>query len=329
MDNTSHKELVSIIIPVYNLEKYIGDCLESVVNQDYRCLEIIVIDDGSTDNSKTIIKQWIDRDSRIKLISQDNAGVSVSRNRGVEVSTGEYIVFVDGDDWIDENCISVLLKNIQEDNSDIVKCAFTFLNPINDISRKRNVPNKVCTGKDAFKEFLCGYGWTSSVWGAMYMSSFLKGNNLQFIRNEKIGEDGIFTMRALLSANKVKSINISLYNIRFRSGSASRNKIIYSTEHKYVDRIDSSEENRLFRNAFKLRVLMSNLFRTAFQCSYSDFNVLYKKIYKEDNLRQLNDRHVRNFLPFRLNIIATLAKNKGLFFIILKLITYIGYKPLF
>lgn len=218
--------LISIIIPVYNLDKYIDECLRSIINQDYNNLEIIVVDDGSTDNTRLIVNQWQEKDSRIKLISQDNSGVSAARNRGIEASIGEFIMFVDGDDWIDEDCVSVLLKNIKENDSDIVKCAFTFIDSINSVSRKRDVPNKVCCGKEAFKEFLCGYGWTSSVWGAIYSSDFIKSSGLLFDCNEKIGEDGIFTLKALLCANKVKSINIPLYNARYRSGSASRSRII-------------------------------------------------------------------------------------------------------
>lgn len=320
--------VVSIIIPVYNLEKYIDYCLESITNQDYSSLEIIVIDDGSKDKSRAIIEQWQEKDSRIKLISQDNAGVSAARNRGIEAATGEFIMFVDGDDWINKDCTSVLLQNIRNDDSDLVKCAFTFIDPINNISRKRNVPNKECPGKDAFKEFLCGYGWTSSVWGSIYSSDFIKRSGLLFDCNEKIGEDGIFTLKALLCANRVKSINIPLYNARYRSGSASRSRITYSTEHRYVDLIDSSKENKLFRDAFKLRVLLSNLFRTAFQCSYSDFNILYEKIERLDNFSKLNHGHVRSCLSVKLRLIAILAKNKNIFFWLLKGIVLFGYKPL-
>ncbi|HAS37211.1 MAG TPA: glycosyltransferase family 2 protein, partial [Ruminococcaceae bacterium] len=92
--------LVSIIIPVYNLEKYIKHCLESVVNQTYKELEIICIDDGSTDGSAEIIKSMAENDPRIKYIYQENAGVSAARNKGLDTATGEYVMFVDGDDYI-------------------------------------------------------------------------------------------------------------------------------------------------------------------------------------------------------------------------------------
>jgi len=97
---------ISIIIPVFNVEKYIGICLESVINQTFRNLEIILVNDGSTDGSGKICDEYAARDSRIRVIHQENKGVSAARNEGLRLSSGKYVGFVDGDDWIDDDMLS-------------------------------------------------------------------------------------------------------------------------------------------------------------------------------------------------------------------------------
>ena len=106
--------LVSVIVPIYNVEKYLEKCIESIVNQTYKNLEIILVDDGSPDNCPAICDEWAQKDSRIKVIHKKNGGLSSARNAGLEVSNGEYISFVDSDDWLDENTFEELLENNDE-----------------------------------------------------------------------------------------------------------------------------------------------------------------------------------------------------------------------
>lgn len=111
--------MISIIIPVYNIETYIETCIRSIISQSYRDLEIIIINDGSTDNSLNIIQQYAKIDSRIKIISKKNEGLSAARNAGIENSIGEYIMFVDGDDELEDNAIEKLFKSLKHYSSDI------------------------------------------------------------------------------------------------------------------------------------------------------------------------------------------------------------------
>lgn len=111
--------MVSIIIPIYNAEKYLDYCLESVNKQTYTDLQIILIDDGSTDASFEIMKSWQNKDNRILIYQQENAGQGEARNNGLKHASGEFVMFVDADDWIEQNCVSVLLKSINDNNSDI------------------------------------------------------------------------------------------------------------------------------------------------------------------------------------------------------------------
>ena len=104
--------LVSIIIPVYNVELYVKESIESVLKQTYKNIEIIIVDDGSTDNSLKVCKEVLDTDKRIKVIHQENQGVVKARNKGIELANGDYIMFVDSDDWIDANMVEELVKNM-------------------------------------------------------------------------------------------------------------------------------------------------------------------------------------------------------------------------
>lgn len=117
-------KLVSIIIPVYNCEKYIGKCLESVLGQTYKNVEIIVIDDGSTDQSLEVINRTVQAKSNVKVIHQENQGVSEARNRGIESAAGDYVTFLDGDDYLGESYIESLMKAAEQNNADLVICGY-------------------------------------------------------------------------------------------------------------------------------------------------------------------------------------------------------------
>ena len=116
--------LISVIIPVYGVEKYISQCLESVINQTYKNLEIIVVNDGTKDRSADIAKEYAAKNSRIKVYDFKNGGLSVARNRGLEIATGEYIAYLDSDDWVDKKFYAVLLKAAMVNDADMVKCGF-------------------------------------------------------------------------------------------------------------------------------------------------------------------------------------------------------------
>ncbi len=115
----NNKPKVSIIVPVYNVENYLNRCLDSLINQSFDDIEIICINDGSTDRSLEILKDYEKKDNRVKIINKENSGVSNCRNKGIKVSNGEYIVFVDSDDWIDIDTYEIMMDNIIKYNADI------------------------------------------------------------------------------------------------------------------------------------------------------------------------------------------------------------------
>ena len=162
---------VSVIVPVYNLFNYISKCISSIVSQTYKDLEIIIINDGSTDNSISEINRLASTDNRIIVIDKKNEGVSVARNTGIERATGKYIMFVDGDDWIDTDMVQKLIDKAEKNQADYVGGGFIFEDP--DIKKRRFSPDGFSPvtfkNRDVFKNYLAGkYIW-SSVWGGIYL----------------------------------------------------------------------------------------------------------------------------------------------------------------
>lgn len=119
--------LISVIVPIYNVEKYLDKCIESIVNQTYKNLEIILVDDGSPDNCPEICDKWAEKDNRIKVVHKENGGAGSARNAGLEASSGEWIGFVDGDDSIDEDFYEALLDKSNDGYYDVVACGFKYI----------------------------------------------------------------------------------------------------------------------------------------------------------------------------------------------------------
>ena len=166
--------LISVIIPVYGVEKYIAQCLESVINQTYKNLEIIVINDGTKDRSAEIAKEYATKDSRIKVYDFENGGLSVARNRGLEMATGDYISYIDSDDWIKKNMYETLLEAVMKNDADMVKCGIIEAN--NDKEYEITFSNtKIITNEkhEAFENYFNGMLWTLA-WNGLYKRDLAK-----------------------------------------------------------------------------------------------------------------------------------------------------------
>lgn len=205
-------QLVSVIIPVYNVEKYLDRCIESIVSQTYEDIEIILVDDGSTDSSPEICDLWVEKDNRIKVIHKANAGAGWARNTGLDKSTGNYILFVDSDDYIDnktvEECLAVALR----DKSDVVMYGRTDVDNIGNKKIKPINSNKFIFKNDEVSEivlpglFINQRGFGVGVCGKMFRSDVISDNNLRF-RSERefLSEDSLFLIE--LFAN-IKTVSI-------------------------------------------------------------------------------------------------------------------------
>ena len=165
------KDLISVIIPVYNVEKYIEKCIYSVINQTYKNIEIILVDDGSTDISGKICDDFEKKDYRIKVIHKKNGGLSDARNVGIDVSTGKYIVFIDSDDYVDKKHIEYLYNMITKNNADISICQFNIVYEnsdiqITDFTKKDTI--KIFDNKKALETMLYNKKFCNSACTKMY-----------------------------------------------------------------------------------------------------------------------------------------------------------------
>lgn len=213
----SHK--ISIIIPVYNVENYLAQCLDSVICQTYENIEIICVDDGSNDNSPEILRKYAETDNRIKVIKKKNEGVSRARNDGINFASGEFIMFVDSDDWIDANTCEIALKAILNKNADIVM--WSYISETDGRSSKKVIfPNEqIFEGKTVkeklHRRFIGLLGEELAhpeladslcpVWGKLYRKSLITEHQINFIDLDEIGtyEDGMFNLEVFGFAQKV------------------------------------------------------------------------------------------------------------------------------
>lgn len=230
--------MVSVIIPVFNCEKYIEETLTSISRQTYEDLEIIIVDDGSTDNSMAIVKDYVEKDNRVKAIKQENKGVSAARNKGLEVAKGEYVTFVDADDIIASNMIYELVKSLGE--NDFSCCILT-----SEIGNLKGVDKQysknILDRKRALIELLSNRLISYSACGKLFRTE--NARKILFDINTGMLEDYLFVVSSLCVSEKVVLLNIPMYCYVKRKNSAlnqpyrtKRLEFIYSYE-KSIEKI--------------------------------------------------------------------------------------------
>ncbi|MBO1623983.1 glycosyltransferase [Bacillus arachidis] len=218
---------VSVIIPVYNVEKYITQCIESLLNQTLQECEFIFINDGSTDNSREIIEKYKELDDRIILINQRNQGVSVARNRGLHLAVGEYVGFVDADDSVKRDMYRVLYNSVKESNCDVVISNFESETEGHKVTTKYPFPIDIVLKRDYIDRELLPYFLKAdnlnTVVNKIYRNNVIKENDVKFPNGIALGEDGMFNVEFFSVATRMKYINYAGYHYREVAGSATRN----------------------------------------------------------------------------------------------------------
>lgn len=214
-------DLVSIIIPVFNAERYIKKTLESVLNQTYKQIEIILINDGSTDNTTNILGIFQKQDKRIRVIVQENRGVSYSRNVGLQQAKGKYIVFVDGDDYVDNNIIEELLKLITKTNADIACMGYVLHRPDQKFYFYNTQQKKIFTRNEGLKQLILGSYIEPGVVAKIFDRECIK--DLFFNQEIKYNEDYLFNLMAFSRAKRIVYYDITLYHYILHPGSATTN----------------------------------------------------------------------------------------------------------
>ncbi len=214
------KPLISVIVPVYKVEKYLDRCVESIVNQTYENLEIILVDDGSPDNCPEMCDAWAEKDNRIKVIHKENGGVSSARNAALDVAKGEYIGFVDSDDFLNNNYFTVLMQE-NTDNFDIVACNFKCIKDDEFFDNGRVYKDQtVFEANTLLTKYLKENFIYQAVHSKIYKMSVITDNNIKFDVQKKVGEDFLFNYYFLKNSSSVKLIEDNLYNYFVREDSA-------------------------------------------------------------------------------------------------------------
>lgn len=261
--------LISIIIPVYNKESYIDKCLTSVNNQTYEKIEIIIINDGSTDNSDSIIKNWISKDSRIRYFKQENQGVAKARNMGLEYATGEYIFFLDADDYLIEDAIYCFVNNLNNVEADII--IGNYYEYKQKLYKKSSHETRLYMPKelnqlDTIIDMFIDNGRAMAMAGnKLYKADFLKKISIEFKKNI-ISEDRLFNLMCYVNNPSILLIEeyTYVYNIIEDSRSRKVNPNYYRESislfflfHKYLS---SNSKLKDYQNLLKL-ILVYDLYK--------------------------------------------------------------------
>jgi glycosyltransferase involved in cell wall biosynthesis len=277
------QDKISIVIPVYNVSKYLPKCIDSVLNQTYKNLEIILVNDGSTDESGKICDLYSLKDKRIKVIHKENGGSSDARNAGLREAAGKYIGFVDSDDFIETDMYEVLLKKLYAYDADIVQCAHNKIINGKIEPRYFSFKEKQYHAFSAIKELILRRNFNSAVWDKLYKKELLQG--IEFPVNIWGGEDIIFIYKVFAKAQKLVSIDIAKYYYVKRQDS-----LLGSLAH--LDKMD------MFHILLERLDLISKNFPSLFHLAQMEFYSDLIKRYKilSDNNHIDKDKKKRNLI---------------------------------
>lgn len=313
--------LISIIIPVYNVEKYVRRCLDSITLQTYTNLEIIIVNDGSTDNSKNICEEYVSKDNRIKMINQNNFGLSSARNVGIELANGKYIAFVDSDDFVDLNYIKSMYDEASINNTDIVCCDFNYIDEDDKKWTRIDRDNKYYFNMEAIDDIIIGKQYTEVMtWNKLYKLDLFITNNIRFPVG-KLNEDNFTTYKLYYYSNKISLINDKLYYYFQRKNSIMNSKF-------NIKRLDILEVTFEMREFFKDKnidlndkidsydfAIKSNLLNKMIRDNFngSEKIKLIDSIYKNKK-KYINNQYISG--KFKLSIILIGKKAKFYAFIL-------------
>ena len=211
------EDLITVVVPIYKLEKYLKKCIDSIIKQTYKNLEIILVDDGSPDKCPQICDEYVKKDSRIKVIHKKNGGVSSARNLGIKSANGIWIAFIDADDWIEEKYFEELIYNAKENGAEVSLCGY---NRVVNSERKEKILNSKSEILNS-KEYLIKALNPQTGYGFVHLKIIRRDiiKDVQFNQNLVVGEDALFNVAIAPNINKAIYCNKALYNYRINSES--------------------------------------------------------------------------------------------------------------
>lgn len=324
---------ISIIVPIYNVEKYLDRCIQSLVNQTLNDIEIILVDDGSPDNCPKICDEYAQKDNRIKVIHKQNAGLGYARNSGLEVTTGEYVAFVDSDDYVDTTMYETLYKRAESTNSDAVFCGFKT-EVTKDVWResrevekdeqwegnsvKEFMYNMIASGKGVRQERL----YQMSVWHAIYKREIIANNKLAFpSEREVVSEDIPFQIDFLKNANKVLYLNKHFYYYCLNGSSLTatfKKEKIYGYNRLYdilITKIKEKEYSQRI-NRFYIGYCRS-YFYDIYIHNLKNKAELCNLVFNSREFKQVRHEFKSSFLPMHTRLMYILMSKKTLYILLL------------
>ena len=349
---------ISIIVPVYNTERYISKCLKSILEQTFTDFEVLVINDGSTDNSQDIIEKFTLYDKRIKTFRKKNGGLSSARNYGIEKASGKFICFIDSDDWVKKNFLNELYYQIiSEKNADVVIGKYQI---VDSITQKTYIPyenesfNKTFVGKEKINNIVLPHigpaekgkkDWTNvttmCVWKNMYRTELIRKNNIYFESEKEIMyEDYLFNLKAYYFARKIICYNTTQYMHNIVIGSLSR-----KFRYNYVEMIEElsnrvemfilreqidcyKEEFFKRKDRFFCKVLIDAMYNLTFSKDSINTKYLYlKNILQRKKVKDHINKKEKINLPFYYQYLYFCTKHglKTLLFISLEVFRRLSF----
>lgn len=295
MKRVSEEGVISIIVPVYNAENYLGRCIDSIINQTYRFLDIILVDDGSTDNSGKICDEYAIRDKRIRVIHKQNGGLSDARNVGIEAAKGKYIGFVDADDYISEHMYERLFSCLQRENADITMCRYQrFEGRQCDQAIDSGIQSYVSMDKyEALNNMYDFDGEAYTVaWNKLYKKSVI--GEVRYPVG-KINEDEFTSYRFILNAERIVFLSDILYYYYYNdSGITSSNNYyancdVYEAFDEKIQYFESADMIQYITKTHKQyldRIIMRNrlLLRSNMKGSYELYKMYRKRYHLVNNM---------------------------------------------
>ena len=287
--------LISVIVPIFQVEKYLKKCISSIIDQSYHNLEIILVDDGSTDNCPAICDQYKEEDSRVKVIHKKNGGLSQARNVGLKFAKGDFIGFVDSDDWIEPNMYEVLLTTMLKVNADIAVCSCQF-EPKSSRTIFKDIKSyeiQQYSSEDALRYILSGKNVINFyVWNKLYKRKIL--TDITFSEG-KIYEDSLWTPLVIGNAKIIVCIDYPLYHYLYRSESLSHN--VQQIHKRIHDKIEMCEQTLDFihiKFPYLERIAISYI--QLFCCiNYVEICIKYSHVDENKEIRQELIQHFRQF----------------------------------
>ena len=304
--NMREEELISVIVPVYQVQLYLNRCIESIIKQTYTRLEIILIDDGSVDSGAELCDEWALTDDRISVIHRNNMGLSEARNAGLAAATGDLIVFIDSDDYIEKEMLEKLYTSMKVSGADISICDFEYVKENgekrDETIKERPIKNDTISGKEAIKRMRGKLNvYYVVAWNKLYKKELFK--NVRFPKG-KIHEDAFTTYRLFANSRAVTKINDKCYHYVLRSGSIMSER----TSRKKMDEIEAWLNYDRYLASIGYRGLAAKVFEKDRIQYMETYYGAIEEDYNKEELKRLHRKYRETFRVCKDRNVKKLAK---------------------